>query len=318
MEETFVTPFAQILATMHKVRQNFVHLMNLPEDTHRHFHHKPLTPNPLSRKPPLTPFDRKLSLDAIRQHAVATLEQIDWCLQQLEGVDSAKAMGGQLAQDKFHRLLSSKLSNMSEHSKSGHQLAEWVQDITRSTNERNQQVDRALSQDTGGKTDMQPPRLSASMSHDVWRKRAMVRSSTGTQIQLLSEDSETVPTFGVTNSKMNAPQMRKFMQEEVGLWSPDVFRLDIISAGNSLVCAAYNIFKTRQFSCLFKISPPTFINFILAIQNRYRSTNPYHNHIHAADVLLTTDTLLKAKPLEVTIILLCMYAIPLQIKLQSV
>ncbi|CAI8015371.1 hypothetical protein GBAR_LOCUS9520 [Geodia barretti] len=56
---------------------------------------------------------------------------------------------------------------------------------------------------------MQPPRLSASMSHDVWRKRAMVRSSTGTQIQLLSEDSETVPTFGVTNSKMNAPQMRK-------------------------------------------------------------------------------------------------------------
>ncbi|CAI8015370.1 cAMP-specific 3',5'-cyclic phosphodiesterase, isoforms N/G [Geodia barretti] len=117
---------------------------------------------------------------------------------------------------------------------------------------------------------------------------------------------------------MNAPQMRKFMQEEVGLWSPDVFRLDIISAGNSLVCAAYNIFKTRQFSCLFKISPPTFINFILAIQNRYRSTNPYHNHIHAADVLLTTDTLLKAKPLEVTIILLCMYAIPLQIKLQSV
>ena len=65
---------------------------------------------------------------------MATLEQIDWCLQQLEGVDSAKAMGGQLAQDKFHRLLSSKLSNMSEHSKSGHQLAEWVQDITRSTN----------------------------------------------------------------------------------------------------------------------------------------------------------------------------------------
>jgi hypothetical protein len=67
MEETFVTPFAQILATMHKVRQSFIHLMNLPEDTHRHFHHKPLTPNPLSRKPPLTPFDRKLSLDTIRQ-----------------------------------------------------------------------------------------------------------------------------------------------------------------------------------------------------------------------------------------------------------
>ena len=59
------------------------------------------------------------------------------------------------------------------------------------------------------------------------------------------------------------------MQEEIGLWSPDVFRLDDISAGNSLLCAAYSIFKTRQFSCLFKISPPIFINFILAIQVLY-------------------------------------------------
>ena len=69
----------------------------------------------------------------------------------------------------------------------------------------------------------------------------------------------------------------QFMQEEVGLWSPDVFRLDIISADNSLVCAAYNIFKTRQFSCLFKISPPTFINFILAIQVLYVYM---HTYIH--------------------------------------
>jgi cAMP-specific phosphodiesterase 4 len=97
---------------------------------------------------------------------------------------------------------------------------------------------------------------------------------------------------------MDFPKMRKFMKEEVGLWSPDVFRLDEISASNSLVCVAYNAFKTRKLSCIFKVSPPTFINFILAIQNRYHSSNPYHNHIHAADVLLTTDFLLKAKPLE--------------------
>ena len=56
------------------------------------------------------------------------------------------------------------------------------------------------------------------------------------------------------------------MDEEVGRWSPDVFRLDEISAGNSLVCVAYNVFKTRNLSPAFKVSPPTFINFILAIQ----------------------------------------------------
>ena len=40
-------------------------------------------------------------------------------------------------------------------------------------------------------------------------------------------------------------------------------------------------------------------------QNRYHRNNPYHNHVHAADVLLTTDFLLKAKPLEVCIVHLC-------------
>ena len=65
---------------------------------------------------------------------MATLEQIDWCLHQLECVDSAKAMGGPLAQDKFHRLLTKELSNMSVRSKSGNKLAEWVHDITGSTN----------------------------------------------------------------------------------------------------------------------------------------------------------------------------------------
>ena len=50
------------------------------------------------------------------------------------------------------------------------------------------------------------------------------------------------------------------------LWSPDVFKLDEMSARNSLVCVAYNIFKTRQVSFPFEISPPTFINFMLAIQ----------------------------------------------------
>ena len=56
------------------------------------------------------------------------------------------------------------------------------------------------------------------------------------------------------------------MDDEVTRWSPDVFKLDEISAGNSLVCVAYKVFKTRKLSPAFKVSPPTFINFILAIQ----------------------------------------------------
>ena len=66
--------------------------------------------------------------------------------------------------------------------------------------ERNLQVDRALSQETAGKGTSEEmhmqPRLSSSMSHDVWRKKAITRSSTGTQIHIkLRDDCERVPTL---------------------------------------------------------------------------------------------------------------------------
>ena len=39
----------------------------------------------------------------------------------------------------------------------------------------------------------------------------------------------------------------------------------------------------------------------LSLQKKYRD-NPYHNRIHAADVLLATHYLLSAKPLEVHVL----------------
>ena len=63
--------------------------------------------------------------------------------------------------------------------------------------------------------------------------------------------------------------------------------------------ATYIIFKQRKFFAEFKISPPVFIRFMSKIQNEYIATNPYHNSMHAADVFLVTNYLLKAKALEV-------------------
>ena len=58
-----------------------------------------------------------------------TLEELDWCLKKLESEDSTKSMGI-MAQDKFRRILFRELSHLSEKSKSGSQVAEWVQGIT--------------------------------------------------------------------------------------------------------------------------------------------------------------------------------------------
>ena len=56
--------------------------------------------------------------------------EFDWCVQKLEAVDRVKM--GIMAQDKYQRIMSRELSQLSERSASGHRVAEWVQDITRS------------------------------------------------------------------------------------------------------------------------------------------------------------------------------------------
>ena len=56
--------------------------------------------------------------------------EFDWCVQKLETVDRVKM--GIMAQDKYQRIMSRELSQLSERSASGHRVAEWVQDITRS------------------------------------------------------------------------------------------------------------------------------------------------------------------------------------------
>ena len=82
--------------------------------------------------------------------------------------------------------------------------------------ERNLQVDRALNQEKAGTNQDEvhmTPNLSGSMSHDLWRKKAIFRSSTGTQIHIKLQDScERVPTLVHLHVYM-------YMYMYVSLWS---------------------------------------------------------------------------------------------------
>ena len=66
------------------------------------------------------------------QLSLNVLDELDSCLHRLETVNSAKSMGT-MAQDKFRRILSRELSHLSERSKSGHFVAEWVNNLTGSS-----------------------------------------------------------------------------------------------------------------------------------------------------------------------------------------
>ena len=56
--------------------------------------------------------------------ALETLEELDWCLDQLETIQAHRSVGD-LATSKFKRMLNKELSHFSE-SKSGSQISEYI------------------------------------------------------------------------------------------------------------------------------------------------------------------------------------------------
>lgn len=72
-----MTPFAQLLASLRNVRSNFVSIANLPVGTTENEKYK--TP----RRPPLHSIQLP---EPVMSCAQETLEELDWCLEQLEAI----------------------------------------------------------------------------------------------------------------------------------------------------------------------------------------------------------------------------------------
>jgi len=51
----------------------------------------------------------------------------------------------------------------------------------------------------------------------------------------------------------------------------------------------------------FKLVPKTFVTYLMHVEDHYRRENPYHNSIHAADVVQSSHVLLSIPFLEVRV-----------------
>lgn len=69
-------------------------------------------------------------------------------------------------------------------------------------------------------------------------------------------------------------------------WAFDVFRVHTVSGGNALCQVGFHLLRDMGCSAL-QIESTVLASFLLEIQRGYVATNPYHNAIHAADVLQT-------------------------------
>ncbi|VDK77673.1 unnamed protein product [Gongylonema pulchrum] len=80
-EDLIVTPFAQILASLRNVRNSLVAIANIPPDENRS--------RPIPKRPPL---HNTALPENVSQCAQDTLDELDWCLDQLETIQTHRSV----------------------------------------------------------------------------------------------------------------------------------------------------------------------------------------------------------------------------------
>ncbi|XP_063988767.1 3',5'-cyclic-AMP phosphodiesterase isoform X3 [Diachasmimorpha longicaudata] len=286
-EDLIVTPFAQILASLRSVRNNFLSLTNVPTSKSRRSSGAQGGNTPQPRA--ITPGD-----ESYMKMAVETMEELDWCLDQLETIQTHRSVSD-MASLKFKRMLNKELSHFSESSKSGNQISEY---ICSTFLDKQQELDlpslriedavAATSADTRtSKKKERTQRGPAAMSHISGVKRPLTHTNSFT--------GERVPNYGVETP--HEEQLGKVLSD-IDKWGIDIFRIAELSNNRPLTCVAYTAFQSRDLLKSLAIPPKTFVTFMMTLEDNYVKDNPFHNSLHAADVTQSTHTLLNTPALE--------------------
>uniref|UniRef100_A0A4W5R450 Phosphodiesterase n=1 Tax=Hucho hucho TaxID=62062 RepID=A0A4W5R450_9TELE len=219
---------------------------------------------------------RILGSEQYQKLAIETLEELDWCLDQLETLQTRHSVS-EMASNKFKRMLNRELTQLSETSRSGNQVSEF---IANTFLEKQQDVE-IMSGPLKDKDKKKRP-----MSQIVAVKKPVLSPSLApTQI----------PRFGVTtlHEGLLATEF-----EDINRWGLDIFKIAEYSGNRPLTVVMYSIFQERELLKNFKIPADTFVTFMMTLEDHYHTDVAYHNNIHAADVVQSTHVLLSTPALE--------------------
>ncbi|XP_076439876.1 3',5'-cyclic-AMP phosphodiesterase 4C-like isoform X2 [Babylonia areolata] len=300
-EDLIVTPFAQILASLRSVRQNYVSLTNVPpasKDRPRrgsgsaphshslltnaqgqgspsphHLHNTHDTPSPLH------PQD-----ESYMKLAIETLEELDWCMEQLETIQTHRSVSD-MASSKFKRMLNRELSHFAESSKSGNQIAEY---ICSTYLDKQQELDLPTV-----KVEQAEP--AKERSGPAEKNRPMSQISGVRKLKHTNSFTGIVPKHGV-----DTPHVQELTEclADIDRWGIDLFKVSEFSNNRPLTTVCYTILQKRDLVNTFKIRPSTLVTYLMHLEDHYHRDIPYHNCIHAADVVQSTHVLLSATALE--------------------
>ena len=77
--------------------------------------------------------------------------------------------------------------------------------------------------------------------------------------------------------------------ERINEWDVDIFGFWEASEGMGLVVGTYHLLEQHNLVSKFRLSKPRLMTFLHKMQDGYRNANPYHNVIHALDVLVNLN-----------------------------
>uniref|UniRef100_A0A672T5Y8 Phosphodiesterase n=1 Tax=Sinocyclocheilus grahami TaxID=75366 RepID=A0A672T5Y8_SINGR len=258
-EDLIVTPFAQLLIQLLSVQNDYISSTQL---------------DPECISVCLLPDESYQKL------AVETMEELDWCLDQLETIQTYRSVSD-MASNKFKRMLNRELTHLSEMSRSGNQVSEFISNTfldkqneleipspTPKSRDRKRRQQQLMTQISGVRKVTQGPGLSSSCS--------TARFGVKTDLEdLLSKDLE-----------------------DINKWGLNIFKVSEHSHHRPLTCIMYAIFQERDLIKTFKIPVDTFVMYMMTLEDHYHADVAYHNSLHAADVAQSTHILLSTPALD--------------------
>ncbi|OXB66626.1 UNVERIFIED_CONTAM: hypothetical protein H355_009043 [Colinus virginianus] len=210
--------------------------------------------------------------------AMETLEELDWCLDQLETIQTYRSVS-EMASNKFKRMLNRELTHLSEMSRSGNQVSEYI-----SNTFLDKQNDVEIPSPT--QKDREKKKKQQLMTQISGVKKLMHSSSL---------NNTSISRFGVKTEKED--HLAKEL-EDLNKWGLNIFNVARYSHNRPLTCIMYAIFQERDLLKTFKISSDTFVTYMMTLEDHYHSDVAYHNSLHAADVAQSTHVLLSTPALD--------------------
>uniref|UniRef100_A0AAR2LYU8 Phosphodiesterase n=1 Tax=Pygocentrus nattereri TaxID=42514 RepID=A0AAR2LYU8_PYGNA len=222
--------------------------------------------------------------ESYQKLAVETMEELDWCLDQLETIQTYRSVSD-MASTKFKRMLNRELTHLSEMSRSGNQVSEFISNTFL---------------DKQNELEIPSPTL---------KSRERKRRQPGQQQQLMTQisgvrkvthgpgisSSCSVARFGV---KTDLEDLLAKDLENINKWGLNIFRIAEHSHQRPLTCVMYAIFQERDLMKTFRIPMDTFVTYMMTLEDHYHSDVAYHNSLHAADVAQSTHSLLSTPALD--------------------